>query len=173
MQNSSTTRQDEKIPLQRWETLGVGILILAIAFQLFTTFNELILPVGSLIWESRTEPAWERTGSISSWAGEERTAFLAFLREQTPPDATLVFFEKNGLYSWWPALQYFLFPRHVQVCVKINDACWQSLPAESSYFVRIEGAPTSDSLPFPMVFMAYQAQQDKGLFAPKSDLPTP
>jgi hypothetical protein len=83
----------------RWVVLGAAILSLGIVVQLLVTFNWLILPVGERIWEVRDKPAWERTGILSAWAGNERTAFLGFLRNGTPSDATVVFFEEHGLYK--------------------------------------------------------------------------
>ena len=148
----------------RWEALGAAILILGIAFQLLITLNELVLPVGEMIWEVRDKPAWERTGSISAWAGNERTAFIGFLREETPPDATVVFFEKYGLYSWKPALQYFLFPRHIQTCPQINEECWQALTGVAVYFVRIDGHPPEESLPYRVDFAPYQERKGMGFY---------
>ncbi len=173
MQKQPATDTGDQEARFRWEALGAAILILGIAFQLLITLNELVLPVGEMIWEVRDKPAWERTGTISAWAGKERTAFLGFLRGKTPTDATVVFFEEHGLYSWWPALQYFLFPRHIQTCSQINEECWQALPKGSVYFVSINGRPAKESLPYRVDFIPYQEQKRMGLYTQAPDSKAP
>lgn len=157
----------------RWVVLGAAILSLGIVVQLIITFNHLILPVGERIWEVRDKPAWERTGSLSAWAGNERTAFLGFLRDGTPSDATVVFFEEHGLYSWWPALQYFLFPRHIQICRQMDEECRQELTKGPVYFVRINGNPPEEALPNKVDFVPYLGQDGMGFYAQVPDVTVP
>jgi hypothetical protein len=57
---------------------------------------------------------------MAPYVGLEDAEFLMFLRDETPENATIYFFDTHGIYSWKPFLQYSLFPRNVNVCNEVE-----------------------------------------------------
>lgn len=157
----------------RLVTICKAILVIGIAVQSYATFETFIHPLGSRIWEVRQLPAIERTTTLSTWISPDEQQFLEFLREQTPPDATLVFFEEHGIFSWWPALQYALYPRHIRSCPNAVETCWEPLLDGNSYLVLIGNHPSLGGLSDPERLVHSPRTPDWAVYRPSQARQSP
>lgn len=148
---------------------GAMIILLALlgALQVGILLNSYVIPWGKSIYQVREAPAWQRSGLLTPWIGPDAVYYFDFLRQQTPPDATVVFAQDDFLYGSRPMLQYFLFPRHVVVCSPDRvSVCFDGLSRGSAYLAVIEGHPDSADIPYAVVFHAFGGRADTGVFAP-------
>ena len=145
--------------------LATGILLAGILLQTYVLTSGYLAPWGKRIWDLRTRTAWERTGLLSPWFGEDRTEFLAFIQETTSIDSVIIFTNRTGPYGWRPVLQYFLFPRTVVLCPESGlNGCLGAYPGDGSYLVYLEGRPQPEDIPADARFIPFGAIDGAGLY---------
>ncbi len=145
--------------------LAAGIVLAGVLLQVWVLYGEYISPWSRRIWDIRAKAAWERSGILSPWFGEERTEFLGFVKSQTSEESVLIFAERSGPYGWRPVLQYFLFPRRVVVCIGVTLVdCIQPYLGDASFVVILEGRPELEILPAGAIFIPYKGDVRNGLY---------
>jgi hypothetical protein len=145
--------------------LATVIVLAGVLLQAYVLYSDYLSPWGARIWDLRSRTAWERSGILSPWFGAERTAFLGFVRENTSSDASLLFVEKSGPYSWKPMLQYFLFPRTIIHCTDADlMACIESDPGDEVFVVHPQAGPRPEGIQANARFVPYGTDPQTGIY---------
>lgn len=130
--------------ISRWGlhfVIGVGILI-----QTGIIIQHQVLPWERRMRGVREMPAWERGARLSF--GDEFADYIGFLRDNIPEESKVIVppLEVDPSLSNEGLMQYFLFPRTVINCPRIEDAeaCLDLFSGERTYFLYVAGFPPQD-----------------------------
>lgn len=151
------------LPRERVVILVLGLAVLA---QLVLLLRVGILPLREQVRSVRDLPALERSAILSF--GDSFSAYVQFLTEAIPEDATVVVppDEVDSVLGHEGLMQYFLFPRRITNCPRSEspEVCIERMKEESAYFLAVGEYPPR----FPLESWSSMRSFDerRGVFAP-------
>lgn len=163
-------------------TILKSIVLVAIAsiasYQLIRVGQESARLLVNKVWVNRRLDAISRSADVTY--GSEYLAYISLLRQQIPPDASVVDTRTFGLAQYdSPAfIQYFLFPRTI---IPLTDAACQGEPDMNQCIIDLSGpqvyfiygANFTISPAISRTFHVQTFNQAMGLLAPQSALVKP
>jgi hypothetical protein len=151
--------------------LAFVVLIAGAVLQLYSLTTSYLLPWGKSILSVRDLPPWERSALLYPFISEDQTAIIGQLRQRTPESSTLVFTDSHPPFSWRPMLQYFLFPRGIEICeVSQIDRCVENGLDREVIIVQFPGFPKLHAAPQGYAFEPLTPDREYGVFIPSEGL---
>lgn len=141
----------------RKDRVGVLILGLACLVQLILIVRVEFLPLREKVRSVRALPAQERSAILSF--GDDFAAYVAFLNDRIPEEATVVVPPMNidNVFGNAALMQYFLFPRRIINCSGelSPEECVDRFHKERVYFLASGNYPYAKQLESGSNFISF------------------
>ncbi|HSB88927.1 MAG TPA: hypothetical protein VLD63_02755 [Anaerolineales bacterium] len=133
--------------------------------------NDYVLPWTKAAWRTRNMSAMDRSARFL--LGNKGSAYLRFLEDRTPLDASVVVPEGVGAINEQSVLQFLLMPRGIPVCgcsqTPYSESCLVCLRDPKAYVPAVGRFPEAAALEGYKHFLPFPGQSDwyRGLWVPE------
>ena len=141
-------------------------MVIVIAIQAVIIWDGYVSWWGVKIWNVRHLPAWERTGRLPLWLGDDFTEHVIFLHDTLPEESTLLVPSFGWVKTYTPILQFMLLPRRIISCGDSNQECIQQALAAGWWILKYENFPPNEFVNDRYMLIIYK--DGFGVYSPPS-----
>lgn len=153
--------------VSRSRKVSLGVLTLALLIQIYFLFTSSISPSVKAVWEVREFGPLDRSAHLIF--GDSFAAYISFLQEHVPQDATLVIPRQDVDYALGHVgiMQYFLIPRKIINCAldAVVEECIREFGGSNTYILAVGDYPPREEALLRREFVGFDDL--RGVYVPR------